>query len=97
MTITSKLLGALALGTTLMSVGGAYAANPEFCHDYTETALHQSQEARELHCRRAIEEDPARWSFDRRGHFDWCVSVPREAAEREREARHEILEECRHR
>jgi len=94
----TRILGAAAFAAVLAPAAASYAADPGFCRGYTESAIHQSQIAREArYCHRAIDEYPERWSMDRRGHDEWCRSVPREYADREREARHEILEECAHR
>ena len=97
MKLVSAMLGAGVFGAAMTSAVGAYAADREFCQAYTQTAVRQAHEAREFRCLRDVEYNPARWSEDGRGHFDWCRSVPREAAQEERDIRTDHIRECRSR
>jgi len=72
----------------------AQAANPEFCRGYAEAAENQV---------RAALSNPAcapgargaRWTPERRVHFDWCLTQPVPAVEGERGARTAYLRGCR--
>jgi hypothetical protein len=95
MKLTSSLVVALIAGAGLTAP--AFAASEDFCRDYARAALRQVQEAHEMHhCVRGLD-NATRWSEDFRVHFDWCRSVSREDAQRERDIRRCHLEECRDR
>jgi len=95
MKLSHYKLGAIAAAACLAAPLTAHAADRRFCRDYTEEAIDQARAVRENpYCAGAVEYDPARWSFDRRGHFEWCLYMPPEAAERERYERSRYLSEC---
>ena len=89
------ILGAAVLAAVGTLPVKTYAADPRFCRYYTDLALRQSHQAREMRCLREFEYNPDRWSEDGRGHFDWCLRVPREYAEQERDIRNDSIRECR--
>jgi len=89
--VTAGLLLGLASSAT-----SASAADPGFCRDYARAALHQVRGA--LNNRRCTfhMENEARWSSDFQVHYSWCLGVGRDEADRERDARREMLEHCAH-
>ena len=87
------LIGAAASGSLMLSA--AQAADRDFCRNYADAAVRQSRAADEHGaCHRAVHDDPNRWSLDRRVHLDWCRDAKIEDADREREARKHILDDC---
>jgi hypothetical protein len=98
MKIATMMLGAVVLCGAIASPMAAHAADRDFCRAYTEAAVRQASEARQSrYCARQIPYEPARWSLDRRGHFDWCRRSPRLEAEAERGYRADFLRDCRRR
>jgi hypothetical protein len=72
----------------------AQAADPAFCAGYTDAALNQVRIAMSSpNC--ASGARGARWSPERRVHFDWCLTQPPAAAAAERQTRTEFLRGCR--
>jgi hypothetical protein len=91
----SKIVCATA-GTFLFALGlsGARAAEPGFCRDYTDAALHQVRAALATPaCERGL--GGARWSADRRVHYEWCLGASPQAVNAERAIRAEHLRTCR--
>jgi hypothetical protein len=89
------LFCALSIGAILPPLG-ANAAGPDFCANYAAAAVRQSYAVRQNPlCARAIVRNPARWTLERRVHFEWCRSVPAPAANAERAARRRHLLSCR--
>ena len=72
----------------------AQAADPAFCAGYADAALNQVRIAMSSpNCMAGAR--GARWSPERRVHFDWCVGQPPAAAAAERQARTDFLRGCR--
>ena len=72
----------------------AQAADPAFCAGYADAALNQVRIAMSSpNCMGGAR--GARWSPERRVHFDWCLTQPPVAAAAERNARTEFLRGCR--
>jgi hypothetical protein len=92
----SIAIAASLLLTVTGSATSAGAAGPGFCHDYAQAALRQVRGA--LNNRRCTfhMQNEARWSSDYRTHYDWCLGASREDADRERDARRDLLEHCAH-
>jgi hypothetical protein len=98
MKIGNRKLSMVAAAAILMIPAAAHAADRGFCRAYTDDALRQAREVRESpFCARAVDYDPARWSFDGRGHYEWCLTMPPQAAEAERYGRSRYLHECHRR
>ena len=98
MKIAMLIASAVLIGATLATPvgGGAFAAGPEFCREYANTAVRQAHRVRELsRCVRAVEINPARWTERFAVHYDWCRGVPAPEANAERAARRVHLERCR--
>jgi hypothetical protein len=94
--LAKTLLGSVVMVAAMAQPVAAFAAGPDFCRDYAEAAVRQAHEVREIpFCARVVRFDPARWSEDRRGHFEWCRAVPPDVAIAERDARTHHLHECR--
>ncbi|THD70610.1 hypothetical protein [Phenylobacterium sp.] len=92
--LLSVLLIGAAFSGSLMTTA-ARAADRDFCRNYAEAAVRQSRAADEHdRCHRAVRDDPARWSSDIRVHMDWCRDAKIEDADREREARKHVLDDC---
>jgi len=90
LTRTTLLISALAVFIPLK----AEAADPAFCAGYADAALNQVRVALSSpNCAGGAR--GARWSSERRVHFDWCLSQPPGAAAAERVARTEFLRGCR--
>jgi hypothetical protein len=88
-------LGAVSLLSTAIGTTEVRAANPDFCRDYANAAVNQTRIAWDnWRCRRGAQ--PPRWMMNWQAHFNWCLGAPWEAARREREIRHEWLEQCRY-
>jgi hypothetical protein len=98
MKLATMTFGAVALCAGMTSTIAAFGADRGYCRDYTEAAIRQAYEARQTRvCARQIPYEPARWSLDRRGHFEWCLYEPRELSEAERDYRAGFLDDCRRR
>jgi hypothetical protein len=98
MRLSTMTFAAVALWAGIASPIAAFAADSDYCRDYTEAAIRQANEARQSRvCARQIPYEPARWSLDRRGHFEWCRDEPRQLSEAERAYRAGFLRDCRHR
>ena len=90
LTRTALLISAMAAFTPIT----AQAADPAFCAGYADAALNQVRAALSSpNC--AAGARGARWSPERRVHFDWCLTQPPGAAAAERVARTEFLRGCR--
>jgi hypothetical protein len=77
-----------------MSIPTARAAGPDFCRDYAHAAENQVRGG--LNNPRCIPGMRGeRWSSEFRVHYDWCLGVSREAADRERDIRTDYLRHCR--
>ena len=90
--MTRQLAFALAGSAILILAGSATAASAadqRFCRDYARAA--QSHDR----CTRRTD-DGSRWSTDFGAHYNWCLSVHREDADAERDARTRTLERCAH-
>lgn len=89
-------MGVVALGmiaTMLPEV--ARAGDPGFCQNYAQSAMNEIQRAHQIpNC--AYRLNGGRWNFNYNSHFNWCMGVPYEIAERERHERREFLERCEH-
>jgi len=89
-TQTAILIAALVC----LASPAAQAADPAFCAGYTDAALNQVRSAMSSpNC--AAGARGARWSPERRVHFDWCLGQPPAAAAAERQVRTEFLRGCR--
>jgi hypothetical protein len=98
MKLANLILGTAVLGAAAMSPVVVQAADRDFCRAYTDNALRQAAEARQSRfCARQIDREPARWSQDPRGHFDWCRRTDRRAVEAEQFYRSGFLRDCRRR
>ena len=97
--MTRQLALALAGSAALILAGSATAASaadPGFCRDYARAAVRQTRAAQSHdRCTRHTE-DGSRWSSDFGAHYNWCLSVHREDADAERDARTRTLERCAH-
>jgi hypothetical protein len=81
----------------LASSAPAFAANPDFCRDYARAAVRQTREAQSHdRCMRHMGDDHTRWSTDFPSHYNWCLSVHRDQADSERDARRDMLDRCAH-
>jgi hypothetical protein len=88
LTPTALLISAFAVFTPLT----AQAADPAFCAGYADAAINQVRVALSSpNCAGGVR--GARWSSERRVHFDWCLTQPPGAAERN--ARTAFLRGCR--
>jgi len=77
---------------TLMA-GDARAADPNFCANYARIAMNQVNRAHQIpNC--AYRLSGGRWGFNYNNHFNWCLGVPYEAANSERQARAYLLDQC---
>jgi hypothetical protein len=84
----------LIAGLACLASPAARAADPAFCAGYTDAALNQVRMAMSSpNC--AAGARGARWSPERRVHFDWCLGQPPAAAAAERQVRTEFLRGCR--
>ncbi len=84
----------LLAALTVILPFSAHAADPAFCAGYTDAALNQVRAALSSpNCRAGAV--GARWSPDRRVHFDWCRTQPPAAAAAERQVRTDFLRGCR--
>jgi len=91
-----KLMSVSAIASTLVFLAPlpSHAADPGFCRAYATAALNQGRTGLALpRCRGLME--GSRWSADYRVHFDWCLTVPRGAADTERGVRTGFLTRCR--
>jgi hypothetical protein len=61
------------------------------CRDYAEEAVQQNGENRRLGCGLT----GGRWTSDLRTHFNWCMTVNREARDSESDARRRAIRRCR--
>ena len=88
-------VGTIASTLVLLApLSAAQAADPGFCRTYAQAAQNQVRTAlRSPRCRAGIE--GARWSSDRKVHFDWCLTASRADADSERGARTGYLRGCR--
>jgi len=96
MSIKRMRMGAIALGmiATLMT-GNARAADPGFCQNYAQSAMNEIQRAHQIpNCANRL--SGGRWNFNYNNHFNWCLNAPYEAANSERYARRQFLEQCEH-
>jgi hypothetical protein len=71
--------------------GSGGSDREEGCRDYAEEAVQQNGENRRLNCGLT----GGRWTSDLRTHFNWCMSVEREARDGESDARRRALRRCR--
>jgi hypothetical protein len=85
--IIASLAGLIATATFASS---ALAGNPYFCEQYAEKAVHAEQKNLWEGCGFT----GARWSFDFGGHYAWCLTVPKYAANSETQARKWALYGC---
>jgi hypothetical protein len=93
-TRTAILLASFTTGLACLVPPAARAADPAFCAGYTDAALNQVRIALSSpNCMAGAR--GARWSPERRVHFDWCLGQPPAAAAAERQARTEFLRGCR--
>ena len=97
MRIALKLISAAAIASTLGALAPllpAQAADPAFCRRYADAAQDQVRAALGLpRCRTAIA--GSRWSSEFKVHYDWCLTVPRAAADTEQGIRTGYLQACR--
>lgn len=85
----------LLLSALFGAVPPVQAADHEFCRGYADSAVHQFHDADKFRrCRHHIHDNPARWSPDYEGHYNWCRGVDRRAADGERNARAHALDDC---
>ena len=85
---------AVGLSVTL-PLGSARAADPNFCQNYARAAMNQVRVAHEYpSCASRI--GGGRWAFNYNNHFNWCLGVPYEAAQHERQERRRFLDYCTH-
>jgi hypothetical protein len=92
----NKIVHSAAAGAFIFTFGlsEAGAAEPGFCRDYTDAALHQVRAALATPaCERGL--GGARWSADRRVHYEWCLGASPQAVNAERAIRAEHLRTCR--
>ena len=94
------ILSVFAGAAVCLASSAAMAAGPDFCHDYTDAALRQVYEARDIgRCRHELhltgQWNNPRWSTDRHVHWDWCRGASRDQADAERDARREFIDHCR--
>jgi hypothetical protein len=83
---------AILTSIALLIPAAAQAADPAFCAGYADAALNQVRAAlSNPNC--AAGARGVRWSMERHVHFDWCLTIPAAAAERD--ARTEFLRGCR--
>jgi hypothetical protein len=88
-------LGVGGLAACLLAPSIARAADPGYCNDYAHAAVDQTRFARSMPWCAPGTTGP-RWSFDYRGHYDWCLGARFRDAQFERQARHDYIESCRH-
>ncbi len=80
--------------TVLLLTSSAWAADPNFCGQYAETAVNQVRAGySNPNCAARLQ--GARWSQDFNIHYDWCLHTSYQAANNERSARSGFLEGCR--
>jgi hypothetical protein len=80
-----------AIGLSIAS-SPASAASPEFCDSYAHRAVHEFEV--NVHTPGCFKGEDLRWHPHFRKHFDWCLGVSPEEAERERDYRRARLREC---
>ena len=91
-------LGAASLCTALIAPMTAFAADRDFCRDYAESAYRLAREVRAIRqCAWQVEREPAVWSLDRRGHYEWCLYTPGDVVAGGRAYRDDFLRDCRSR
>lgn len=74
------------------SPGGRLDTHTQHCRGYAQSAVSQQQE----NVRRRCQFRGPRWSGDFQAHYNWCLQVPESVAERENQARAEMLRyKCR--
>jgi hypothetical protein len=88
-----NLLAAAAFAFVASLSIPAFAADPGFCANYARTAVHEVDVNMSIPgCFKGFN---ARWNRNYGGHYGWCLGVPYEAANAEREYRRTRLAECR--
>jgi hypothetical protein len=96
MTYKNWAFGVLVANAVLSFPMAAWAADRDFCRDYTTAALRQVHDAEQTpFCARGLASNPTRWSEDRRVHFDWCRTASPDQVQAERDFRTHYIRECR--
>jgi hypothetical protein len=81
---------ALAVSAITFATTSAQAANPYFCNLYAQQAVWAEGQNLSEYCGYT----GPRWSFDYAGHYSWCLTVPKNVANHERQARKWALASC---
>ena len=85
---------AFAAAVLCAGIGGADAASPGFCANYSTAAVNQARIAHSKP-RCAPGAIGARYSLDYRVHYSWCLGAAPMAANAERGHRTRLLQMCR--
>lgn len=89
---TMLSLAAACAGLAVLSAP-AMAADPGFCAQYAQQAVHEVEVNMSIPgCFHGFN---ARWNQNYGGHYGWCLGVSYEQANAEREYRRARLSECR--
>ena len=85
---------AMPVVAVLLLSSSAWAADPNFCGQYAQTALNQTR-AGYANPNCAPRMQGARWSQDFNVHYNWCLGTSYQQANNERSVRTGFLEGCR--
>jgi hypothetical protein len=71
-----------AASALALACGTSYAADPAYCAQYAQLAVHEAQVLSTLPCFRGFDNT---WHLDYQRHFGWCLTadVPSVAAQRD--------------
>jgi len=75
---------------TFSSPSGLTKTDVEFCFDYAQIAVEQNQKNLQQHCGFK----GLRWSDDQLGQMQWCMTVSKNIATAENQARQDLLADC---
>jgi hypothetical protein len=95
MKFATVLLSAVFSGATAMSPVTTKGDDRAFCQVYTQRALRDAAEVRQLSTCAAKVRETKSWSLDPLIHFDWCLSTDQRNVRRETIDLMRFLLECR--
>ena len=71
--------------------GKSYAADPAYCAEYAQLAVHEAQVLSTLPCFRGFD---GRWHLNYARHYGWCLTADRGAVAAERDYRRMRIYQC---
>lgn len=93
-TAVALVTAGIALGAILLA-NVAYAMPPNYCANYTRSAIREYQRAMaNPGCRGAVNDLPIRWHDNYSIHFNWCLAQTYEGTISEKNARLDVLRIC---